>query len=95
MKIRHIIITIVTAALLVLALQSCSLFGTSKDARIDMFEDDLNYDRLTAANAVRFKRKWRGVIEREGGMPDADVPAWKRDVGWRPVEEIGRLELVD
>ena len=45
MKIRHIIITIVTAALLVLALQSCSLFGTSKDARIDMFEDDLNYDR--------------------------------------------------
>ena len=45
MKIRHIIITIVTAALLVLALQSCSLFGTSKDARIEMFVDDLNYDR--------------------------------------------------
>jgi hypothetical protein len=42
MKIRHIIITIVTAALLVLALQSCSLFGTSIDARLDMFEDDLN-----------------------------------------------------
>jgi hypothetical protein len=45
MKIRHIIITIITAALLILALQSCSLFGTSIDARIDMFEDDLNYDR--------------------------------------------------
>jgi hypothetical protein len=49
MKIRHIIITIVTAVLLVLALQSCSLFGTSIDARIDMFVDDLNYtDRSSA-----------------------------------------------
>jgi GT2 family glycosyltransferase len=56
--------------------------------------DDLNYDRLTARNAVRFKRKWRDVIRREGGIDDAGV-AWKREVGWRPVEEIGRPELVD
>jgi hypothetical protein len=42
MKIRHIIIIIVTVALLVLALQSCSLFGTSIDARLDMFAEDLN-----------------------------------------------------
>jgi len=45
MKIRHILLTVITATLLVLALQSCSLFGTSKDARVDMFVDDLNYDR--------------------------------------------------
>ncbi len=56
--------------------------------------DDLNYDRLTATNAVRFKRKWRGVIEREGGIDDTGV-TWKRDVGWRPLEEIGRLDLID
>jgi hypothetical protein len=42
MKIRHIIIAIITAALLVLALESCTLFGTSIDDRLDMFEDDLN-----------------------------------------------------
>lgn len=44
MKIRHILLTATTAALLIMALQSCSL-GTSIDARIDMFVDDLNYDR--------------------------------------------------
>ena len=56
--------------------------------------EGLSYERLTATNAVRFKRKWRAVIEREGGIDEAGV-AWKRNVGWRPIEDIGRLELVD
>jgi GT2 family glycosyltransferase len=57
--------------------------------------EGLSYDRLTAENAVRFKRKWRDMIAGEGGMADADVPRWKRNVGWRPLEEIGRLEVID
>ena len=61
--------------------------------------DGLNYDRLTARNAVRFKRKWRDVIRREGGIDDVGAEGtrvvWKRDVGWRPLEEIDRLELID
>ena len=55
----------------------------------------IGYNVTTARNAVKFKRKWRAVIEREGGMDDADAPRWKQDVGWRPIEEVGELEVVD
>ena len=54
----------------------------------------IEYNSLTARNAVKFKRKWRETIEREGGMPDADVPPWRRDVGWRPIDEVGELETL-
>ncbi|MHC4248011.1 MAG: glycosyltransferase family 2 protein [Planctomycetota bacterium] len=54
----------------------------------------IEYNSLTARNAVKFKRKWREVIEREGGMPDREVPPWLKDVGWRPIEEVGELETV-
>jgi len=54
----------------------------------------IEYNRITARNAVRFKRKWREVIEREGGLDDREV-RWLGDVGWRPIEELGELELVD
>lgn len=54
----------------------------------------IEYNSLTARNAVKFKRKWREVIEREGGMADADVPPWRKDVGWRPIAETGEPEVV-
>lgn len=63
--------------------------------------DGLSYNRLTARNAVRFKRKWREVIQRDerDGIDDrgpaGERIVWKRDVGWRPLEEIGRLEVID
>ena len=58
----------------------------------------IGYNVTTARHAVRFKRKWREAIEREGGMDDAEAPRWRKDVGWRPIEEIGELgelEVVD
>jgi GT2 family glycosyltransferase len=54
----------------------------------------LEYNKLTARNAVRFKRKWREVIEREGGPDDRNVH-WRSEVGWRPIEEVGELGVVD
>lgn len=54
----------------------------------------LQYTPITARNAVRFKRKWREVIEREGGIEDRGQ-RWLSDVGWRPIEELGELELID
>jgi len=55
----------------------------------------IEYNSLTARNAVKFKRKWRETIEHEGGIADRAAPAWKADVGWRPVGEVGMLPLVD
>ena len=54
----------------------------------------IEYNSLTARNAVKFKRKWRDAIEREGGMADCEVAPWIKDVGWRPIEDIGELETV-
>ncbi len=55
---------------------------------------DLEYTRVLARNAVKFKRKWREVIRREGGIDDVDV-RWRQDVGWRPLEEVGEVEVVE
>jgi GT2 family glycosyltransferase len=50
-------------------------------------------ERLLARNAVRFKRKWREVIAREGGPDDRDV-RWRKDVGWRAIEAVGEPGVV-
>lgn len=55
----------------------------------------IGYNVTTARHAVKFKRKWREAIEGEGGIDDADAPRWKKDVGWRPIDEVGELEVVD
>jgi len=54
----------------------------------------IEYNSLTARNAVKFKRKWREVIEREGGLAESDVPPWRQDVGWRSIDEVGELKTV-
>jgi GT2 family glycosyltransferase len=53
----------------------------------------IDYNSLTARNAVKFKRKWREAIEREGGVDDRDV-RWNADVGWRPINEVGEPPTV-
>ncbi len=54
----------------------------------------IEYNSLTARNAVKFKRKWREMIEGEDGMPDSDVPPWRQDVGWRSIDEVGDIKTV-
>lgn len=54
----------------------------------------ITYNTLTARNAVKFKRKWRATIEREGGIDDREV-RWLADVGWRPIAEVGVPETVE
>lgn len=51
------------------------------------------YSSLTARNAVRFKRKWREVIEREGGLDDR-LARWRR-MERLPLQEIPHPQVVD
>ena len=54
----------------------------------------IQYDYLTARNAVKFKRKWKEAIAREGGT-DERAATWRKDIERVPLEEVGSPPLVD
>ena len=54
---------------------------------------DIGYSGVSARNAVKFKRKWRETIAREGGIDDRGV-TWLADNGYRPIEDVGIPRVV-
>ena len=56
--------------------------------------ESIQYDHLTAKNAVKFKRKWKETIAREGGV-DEKAARWRRDIERVALEEVGSPPLVD
>jgi len=56
--------------------------------------DKIDYSSVSARNAVKFKRKWRETIQREGGIDDRGV-TWLADNGYRPIEDVGVPEVVE
>jgi len=53
----------------------------------------INYTYVTIKNGMKFKRKWRGTYETEGGPLDKDIH-WQ-DIPKHRLDEIGELEMVD
>jgi GT2 family glycosyltransferase len=53
----------------------------------------IRYTYVTIKNGLKFKRKWAGTYEHEGGPPDKDVH-W-RDIEKHALAEIGDLGMVD
>ena len=54
----------------------------------------IQYDYLTAKNSVKFKRKWKAVIAREGGTDERSA-TWRKDIERVPLEEVGSPPLVE
>lgn len=53
----------------------------------------IHYTYVTIKNGMKFKRKWKGTYEHEGGPLDKDVH-WK-DIPRCAIGAIGELEMVD